>query len=166
MPSRSRRIWRLSSVSSTTRIFLLIAAFPDAGGTSRSLCGFPDVGGADRHGDLEGRALADLGGDGDRAAVQLDDLARDREAKAGAALLARAGVVDLLELVEDPLLVLGRDAEAGVDDRQLVELAVAPALDLDLAVVRELDGVAHQVQQYLAEAARIAAAHRQAGRHV
>ena len=64
----------------------------------------------DGDGDLEGRPFPESGLDGDGAAVQLDDLARDRQAKAGAALLARARIVDLLELVEDLLLVLGRDA--------------------------------------------------------
>ena len=46
--------------------------------------------------------------DPDAAAVHLDDPLRDREAKPGAALLARVRAVDLLELLED--LAPGRPA--------------------------------------------------------
>ena len=48
------------------------------------------------------------------AAEQAGDLAADREAEAGAAVLAAGRAVGLLERLEDqPLLVL-RDADAGV----------------------------------------------------
>ena len=44
----------------------------------------------------------------DRSAAGLRHALRNREPQAGAAFLARIGAVDLLELLEDPLLVLGR----------------------------------------------------------
>ena len=46
--------------------------------------------------------------------MHLDDALRNREAQTGAALLPGAAVVDLLELLEDARLVLGRDAGAGI----------------------------------------------------
>jgi hypothetical protein len=57
-------------------------------------------------------------------AVQLDELARDREAEARCPRSCATGA-DLAELLEHRLLVLGRDAHAGVAHR-----------DLDAAVVR------------------------------
>ena len=47
---------------------------------------------------------------------RLDKLAADREAKAGAAVLAAGAGVGLLEGLEDDLLLFGRDADAGVGD--------------------------------------------------
>ena len=44
----------------------------------------------------------------DRAAVHLDDTLGDRESEPAAALLARAAVVDLLELFKYFALILGR----------------------------------------------------------
>src|SRR5712692_7637827 len=52
------------------------------------------------------------------AAVELDELSRQREPETGALALAR-GVAHLAELLEDRLLVLGRDADPGVGDRHL-----------------------------------------------
>ena len=52
----------------------------------------------------------------DRAAHQLDELARDREAEAGAAVSARRRDVGLRERLEHPLERLGLDADAGVGD--------------------------------------------------
>ena len=52
--------------------------------------------------------------DPDAPAVQLDELARERQAEAGAFLLVRVVAADLAELLEHRLLVLRRDADAGV----------------------------------------------------
>src|SRR6266571_692850 len=49
------------------------------------------------------------------AAVELDELSRQREAETGTLALAR-GVAHLAELLEDRLLVLWRDADPGVGD--------------------------------------------------
>ena len=50
----------------------------------------------------------------DLAAEQLGELARDGQAQAGAAVLAAGRAVGLLERLEDDLLLVGRDADAGV----------------------------------------------------
>ena len=56
--------------------------------------------------------------DVDLAAEQARDLAADREPEAGAAVLAAGGAVGLLERLEDELLLVLRDADAGVGDRE------------------------------------------------
>ena len=52
----------------------------------------------------------------DLAAEQRRQLAADRQAEAGAAVLAARAGVGLLERLEDQLLLLRRDADAGVAD--------------------------------------------------
>ena len=52
----------------------------------------------------------------DRAAVQLDDPARDREPEAGAAVGRRSGPGRAVEALEDPLGLVGGDARALVGD--------------------------------------------------
>src|SRR5207245_2532631 len=95
----------------------------------------------------------------DLAAEELRELARDGEAEARAAVLARSRAVGLLERLEDDLLLLGRDADAGVahlegDDMLggLQRLGVRrPARDRradrdrHVADVRELERVRQQV---------------------
>ena len=49
-------------------------------------------------------------------AVQLDDAPGQRQAEPGALDLAGGGAVHLVELVEDALVVLAGDADAGVAD--------------------------------------------------
>ncbi len=63
------------------------------------------------------------------AAQQAGDLAADRQAEAGAAIFAAGRAVGLLERLEDQLLLVLRDADAGVGDRDLdrvVERRAAP----------------------------------------
>ena len=62
----------------------------------------------------ERRADADGALDGDGAAEQVREAARDGQAEAGAGVAARRAAVDLTELLEDELLVLAADADAGV----------------------------------------------------
>ena len=52
------------------------------------------------------------------ATEQAGDLARDREAEAGAAVLAARRAVRLLERLEDQALLVLRDADAGIRDRE------------------------------------------------
>ena len=59
-----------------------------------------------------------LAREADLAAQQRRQLAADRQAEAGAAVLAAGARVGLLERLEDQLLLLGRDADAGVRDRE------------------------------------------------
>ena len=66
----------------------------------------------------ERAALARLAAEADLAAEQGRELAADREAEAGAAVLAARAGVGLLERLEDQLLLLGRDADAGVGDHE------------------------------------------------
>src|SRR5262245_29957196 len=71
--------------------------------------------------------------DPDAPAVALDDAARDGQAQARAADLARVRGLDLLELVEDALAIFGGDADAVVPDAQAHEAARdGGAEDVDL----------------------------------
>jgi hypothetical protein len=60
--------------------------------------------------------------------VHLDHAFGNREAEAGAALLARVRIVDLLEFAEDLVLVRRRDARAGIiaPSAQIAVLGPAP----------------------------------------
>ena len=71
----------------------------------------------------EGAAGAGPAHEPDLAAEQSRQLAADGEAEAGAAVLARGRAVGLLEGLEDDLLLDGRDADAGVRDREGNHLA-------------------------------------------
>ena len=70
----------------------------------------------ERQVEREGAALAGRAAQLDLAAEQVGELAADGEAQAGAAVLAAGAGVRLLERLEDDLLLLGRDADAGVGD--------------------------------------------------
>src|SRR3712207_2604586 len=90
-------------------------------------------------GDGEGAAFARPAGDGDTATVQLDEPFRQRQPQAGTLSMGRARLV---KLVEDPLLVLRRDADARVPHRDLDDAVCPDGGDLHAAAVRgELDGV-------------------------
>src|ERR1043166_7615046 len=72
----------------------------------------------ERQPDAEGRAVADAAARRrDGAAVKLDEVARDGEAEAEAAVLARDALVGLAEAVEDVRQEFGRDAAPRVGDR-------------------------------------------------
>ena len=116
-------------------------------------------------------AFAGLALDADLAAHQLDQLLADGQAEAGAAVPARGGAVGLREALEDAACLLRRDADAGVGDRRSAGSArprsvSRRAVDAthDLAALGELDGVADEVDQHLAQAAGIADAARRARR--
>ena len=116
----------------------------------------------------EGRALAEL-----RTRPRCGRRAARRcacaidEAEPGAALLARAGAVDLLELLEDLAWSARRDAGAGVAHRRARSSRRRPGASIATSpCVGELDGVADEVEQHLGEPPLVAAAGRQAGRHV
>ncbi len=97
--------------------------------------------GAQRQVERERGARAQLALGVDLAAEQPGDLAADRQAEAGTAVLAAGGAVGLLERLEDlPQLVAG-DTDAGVGDGEGDQL-----------VVRALDGAG--LQQSLAHVRR------------
>ena len=70
----------------------------------------------DRQVERERRALPRLRRDFDLAVVQLDEVARQREPEAGPARARPAAVFGLVELVEDPLQLVGGDADSLVGD--------------------------------------------------
>jgi hypothetical protein len=98
----------------------------------------------DRQYDPKSRALAQHRLDRDRPALQLDHALRDRQTQPGTALLARARIVDLLELAKDPLLIGVGNAEPSIAHGQL-ELAVGRRrADFDFASIGEFDRVADE----------------------
>ena len=119
------------------------------------------LGDVEPHDEVELTADAGLALEPETAAHHLDELRRDGETEAGAAVPACRRGVGLDERPEDlPALVLG-NADARVAHRAAEQhLVVAPLghrdLDADLARVGELDGVAHQVEQDLTQSSRIA----------
>src|SRR6476619_1357367 len=71
-----------------------------------------------RQADCERRSLAQLARDDDVAAHYAAELARDGEAEAGAAVLARGRRLGLRELLEQFSHLLGSHADAGVRHRE------------------------------------------------
>src|SRR6186713_783643 len=71
--------------------------------------------------------------------------------------MSRRRILGLDERLEQASLVVGRDADTGIGDAELHPLDVPAGFDhagpnADRALLRELDRVADQVQQYLPEA--------------
>src|SRR5262249_5960311 len=122
-----------------------------------SSCPSHPVRGSDRQLHVKRRTFAERRYDPDAAAVHLHNLLGNGEPQPGAALGLGVGAVDLVELLEDARLVLLRNTGPGVGHTE-GEVAVAGGSgDAYLAGVRELDGVAHQVEQDLGEALLITA---------
>ena len=87
------------------------------------------------------------------AAVLFDQRLRDGEAEAGAALAPRRGAVDLLELLEQTIQILGSNAFALIRDGQRHGAVRTGGSDGDVRTRgRELDGVRQQVHQRLDDA--------------
>ena len=99
--------------------------------------------------------------DVDPAAHQRDEPLRDGEAEAGAAVAAAGRAVRLDEGLEEARLQLGVDADAGVahleaDDHRVPGRLVEGHPEDDLARLRELDRVADEVGEDLAQPAGVA----------
>src|SRR5262245_5818216 len=110
---------------------------------------------------LKRRSFAGRGHHPDAATVHLDDLLGDGEAEARAALGLGKGTVDLMELIEDPTLLVERYAGPGVRHRD-GEMAVPRARsDAHLAGVGELDGIPNEIEQHLREALLVSEANRE-----
>ena len=98
--------------------------------------------------------------DPDSAGHHLDESGRDRQSKTGPAMLSRGGGVGLRERIEDRALALIWNAYASVSDAK-VQPYVVPRLPLlvylhnDPAALRELDCVAHEVDEYLSQTADV-----------
>ena len=114
-----------------------------------------------RQAHLEARSHARFAFDGDRATHAIDELAADGQAEAGTAIATRNRTVDLREITEQGRKLVGCDADAGVLDDDLKFSLVFGSVDhvnvhMDMALRRELDTIADEVDQNLANAARIA----------
>ena len=117
----------------------------------------------------ENRTLARCAVDLDQSAHHLHQLLADGKAESGAAITARGCGAALLEYLEQALLRFLRYADAGVPHRYADArvsgrggVRVDAHRYLHLAFLGELDGVADQVDQYLAQPPRVA---RDACRH-
>src|SRR6266850_4527500 len=88
-------------------------------------------------------------------AHQLDDPRRDGQAETAAAIFARDGTIGLREGLEDALLTLERNADAGVRNRHMQDDDVVRRrlfcrdAKNDLAVGGKLDGVPEQIDENL-----------------
>ena len=119
----------------------------------------------------ERAALSVDAGELDLTAEQDGQLAADGETEAGAAVFAGRAGVGLLKRLEDEPLLLRRDADAGVLDREGEDLRRVPEhgmieapatrrktdADIDVAGAGELHGVGQQVLQDLLQPLRVAA---------
>src|SRR3981081_4176557 len=111
----------------------------------------------DREAECERRPQPERAGDPYLAAVQLDELPAQGKPEPGALLLRGAGS-DLTKFLEDRLVILRRDADAGVADRQVDRPVLGYRLHLDPAPFRrELDRIRQQVQQHLPDLALVSA---------
>jgi hypothetical protein len=100
----------------------------------------------------------------DRRASQRS--AGDGQTKAGTALGLGVRAVDLMELLEDPILLIKRYARPGVCHRYSEMAVPCAGGDTDFASVGELDGVANQVEQHLREPLLVAKPNRQRFGHL
>src|SRR5256714_15658158 len=106
--------------------------------------------------DREGGAAARRRLHQDTAFHPLDELAADVQAEAAAADAVRLRRVEAVELLEDPLVLLGRDAGSLVADRDRDRPLVRPDAHLGAAVARGvLDRILDQVVEHLAQAAGV-----------
>ncbi len=90
------------------------------------------------------------------APQQMRQVARDRQAQPGAAVLAMGAAIGLAEGFEDELMLVGPDADAGIAHGE-GDAAAGIRIDAqaDLALLGELDGVGEQVLEDLAQALHV-----------
>ena len=116
---------------------------------------------------MEGAPTARLTVDPQLASHKLDELLGDGQPQARAAILACRGAIGLDKRLQNRLLPIERDADATIPDRHVQHPALPVSglrlgcfldgdLDDDLSLCGEFDGVAHQIDQDLAQAAGIA----------
>ena len=99
------------------------------------------------------------------SAMQLDQLAGHGEAQPGAAVHAGHGAIALFEGLEDGLLAVGRDADAGIRHLDLDARAARTRANGHATAFGELDGVADQVVQDLLQPVLVRIHRRQVVRH-
>jgi hypothetical protein len=110
--------------------------------------------------EVEGAPLSHLADHAELPSHHLHELSGDGQAQSGPSEAAGGGGVGLGEGREDLLALLLGDADAGVHHREAqAHVVLAPGGHLGfqhhLSLLRELDGVSHQVHHYLAEAAGV-----------
>ena len=104
----------------------------------------------ERKRDADFRAAADLAFQLDLAAVVHGGVLDDGKTQPGAAGGFGVALVDAVETLKDPALVLGRDADAGVEDRDDGVLRAAFDVDAHASVGAViLDGVVAEVVKHL-----------------
>src|SRR5438552_16654101 len=144
-PSEARMTRNPSRVSVRSRL----SRRPGSSSAISSVAGSDMDGPLDRQSDREDRARA-RARPLDLAAVLLHDLARDREAEAGALRLRGE------ELLEETRRHLVRNAAAGVGHGDLHRIAVEPARNRELAAARQrLHPALPDVQHRLAHEAAV-----------
>lgn len=108
-------------------------------------------------GEAHGRAVALAALDHDLSAQQVHQVATDGKTQTRAAVLPADGRVGLLKAVEQLRLLDFAHADTRVRDRYLELIVVARMHgDGNFAGVGELDGIVHEITEYLLEARRIA----------
>src|SRR5512133_249378 len=108
-----------------------------------------------RERDGERAPLADPRFHRDPAAAAANHIPDEREAEPDAWRVLPGDRLELLERLEGPYLVVGRDPAPGVADGDSVLLAIDGDRDPDRARLRELDGVRHEVQEHEPEEALV-----------
>ena len=88
--------------------------------------------------------------------MHLNDALRYGEPQAGATLLARDGIVGLLELLEELGLIGSGNSRASVADRYMERAVVSFGRYGDFTGNGELNGVADEIDQDLRQAAAVA----------
>ena len=151
LPDRRRLERRMGDDQGARALKALRPRFNRAGRLDRSAFGQAD-------GEGEDRPSARIVGERQLATHQANELARDRKPQSGALEAAGVRAVALLETVEDRRPAIGRHAGSGVDDRES-RLAPLPALDrdADAALIGELDRVAGEIGENLAQALAVRA---------
>lgn len=109
----------------------------------------------------EARSLSGAALGSHRASHQPRQLAGNRQPQPGSSIPACGGSVGLGELAEDVLELAFRDADPGVLDREPeprfpAALVLALHIEQHMAFLGELDRIAHEIGENLADAARIA----------
>src|SRR5207237_3219532 len=132
--------------------------WPSLAHTRRRRCASSSMHGINREIDGEDRAFARCALDPDGATVRMHELAGDPQPKPEPAILPDPD--SPLEPVEDPLLVLARDADAFVLHGQERAIAIALHPDVHRLSAAELERVEEQVGDDMLESGRVRAARR------
>src|SRR5215831_12947929 len=112
--------------------------------------------GGDGQGDRKRRSAARLRLERESPAVMGDDIATDGQPEPCALWLAGQRIADLLELLEDPLLIGGGDADAGVCNRNVHLLGMDGCTQRHTSRGGELHRVIEQVVYDLLDTIAIA----------